>query len=326
MSSGGVAVLVFGVALVATWLARRYAVHRRLMDLPGERRSHVVATPRGGGVAIVVALLPVFAWLAYSRGASWPLAGASALGLVLVAGIGWVDDHRPLSPWIRLGTHVVAGLLLAAGMAWAGQPLWWCAVVCVLAIGLVNVWNFMDGIDGIATTQAMLVGAGVLVLAPVAGLPLAVIAACAGFLPFNFPRARIFLGDVGSGGLGYLVACLLAWHVVSLPEAALLLLPLSAFMIDAALTLLSRILRGERWWTPHVQHLYQRFVHHGAPHVAVTSGYAVWTLLAIFLAAALVGHAWPVIIGALTTWYLLTATLWFLLRARLSRRTPGLQG
>ncbi|NYZ62973.1 lipopolysaccharide biosynthesis protein [Luteimonas deserti] len=313
---------IFVTALVGTWLARRYALRRRLVDLPGERRSHVHATPRGGGIAIVAAVLPVLLWLAWagSFGAMWL---AAAVGFVMVAGIGWVDDHRSLSPWLRLGIHATAAATLAAGMAWAGQPLWWCLCICVLAVGLVNVWNFMDGIDGLATTQAMLVAIACGLLSGHV-LPLAVLAACAGFLPFNTPRARIFLGDVGSGALGFLIACLFA--SLPAPDAApatlLLLLPVSAFMIDAALTLGARMLRGERWWMPHVQHVYQRLVQHGASHMAATLGYAAWTFVAVGLLAILGRQAPAPIFGAVATWYLLTAATWLVLRVRLDRRTP----
>lgn len=306
------------IAVLGTWLARRYALRRRLLDAPGVRRSHAVATPRGGGAAIVVAVLPVFAWMTWQDAGRWPLAVACAAGLAMVAGIGWLDDHRPLSPWLRLTVHVVAAGMLAASLLWLGNPLWWAACMFALAVGLVNVWNFMDGINGIATTQAMLVA----LAAPWLGLPwilpLVVLVACCGFLPFNFPRARIFLGDVGSGSLGWLVACLFAWLPGSSLDAALLLmLPLSAFLVDATLTLLSRMLRRERWWTAHVQHVYQRLVHRGRSHVAVTVAYGLWTLLAILVLWLFAGRTTPAIIGVLAAWYLLTATTWFVFRVRL---------
>ena len=115
--------LFFAVACAGTWLARRYALHRDLLDHPGERSSHVVPTPRGGGIAIVVALLAACAWLAPRTPgpASWLV--ATAIGLALVAGIGWIDDHRPLSPWLRLGVHALAAAVLATGLLRAGAPL-----------------------------------------------------------------------------------------------------------------------------------------------------------------------------------------------------------
>nr|WP_255692023.1 hypothetical protein [Luteimonas sp. XNQY3] len=247
-----------------------------------------------------------------------------ACGLALVAAVGWIDDHRPLSPWGRLAVHILAAAMLAIGVAWTGQPVWWAIAVFALALGLVNVWNFMDGINGLASTQAILVALGCLLLGLLGGgalLACIVAAACAGFLPFNVPRARIFLGDVGSGALGFLVACLIALAPAPDPVVSLLwLLPLSAFLIDAALTLLSRIIRGERWWTPHVQHVYQRCVQAGHAHAVVTCGYAAWTLLSILVAVSMAGAPQPVIIGAFATWYLLGVAIWLNFRIRHARR------
>jgi UDP-N-acetylmuramyl pentapeptide phosphotransferase/UDP-N-acetylglucosamine-1-phosphate transferase len=315
-------VAAFLAALALTALARRYALSRQLVDAPGERRSHSIATPRGGGIAIVAVVLPTMAWLGIASLSSVLLLGAG--GLALVAAIGWVDDHRPLSPWLRLAVHVLAAVLLSVGVIWAGQPLWWAIVVLALALGLTNVWNFMDGINGLASTQAILAALAFLLLGlrgDGAFLACIVAAACAGFLPFNFPGARIFLGDVGSGALGYLVACLIALAPAPDPVISLLLLlPVSAFLIDAALTLLSRMIRHERWWTPHVQHMYQRCVQAGHTHVVVTGAYATWTLLSILVAIRAAGAPQPVIIGAFATWYLIGVTIWLTFRIRHARR------
>jgi len=310
----------FLAALTLTALARRYALWRQLVDAPGERRSHQVATPRGGGIAIVVVIVPAMLWLARVEPETAPVYLLGAWGLALVAGIGWIDDHRGLSPWGRLLVHVLAAALLAAGMMWSGQPPWRALVVFALALGLVNVWNFMDGINGIAASQAVLVALGIALLATSgAALVLCCVlaAACLGFLPLNFPNARIFLGDVGSGALGYATACLVAL-AATLPPVGLLLvaLPLSAFLIDATLTLLSRIIRGERWWTPHVQHMYQRWVQAGHSHAVVTLAYAAWTLLSILVAIRLARAPQPVIIGAFATWYVLGVAIWLMFRAR----------
>lgn len=318
-------VAAFLAAFALTALARRYALSRQLVDVPGERRSHTVATPRGGGIAIVAVVLPVMVWLGVSGRVAPSISLLGACGLALVAAIGWIDDHRPLSPWVRLLVHIVAAVLLAGGASWAGQPFWWTAIVFAFALGLVNVWNFMDGIDGLASTQLILVASGFLLLGlgdARALLACVIAAACLGFLPFNFPRARIFLGDVGSGALGYLVACLIALAPVHTPGASVVwLLPFSAFLIDAALTLLARIIRGERWWTPHVQHMYQRCVQAGHTHAVVTGGYALWTLLSILAAIWMAGASQPVIIGVFATWYLLGVTIWLIFRIRHTRRT-----
>jgi UDP-N-acetylmuramyl pentapeptide phosphotransferase/UDP-N-acetylglucosamine-1-phosphate transferase len=318
----GVGILsVFGVACLGTWLARRYALAYRLIDLPGARRSHSVATPRGGGIAIVAAMLLALLLAALgSTDEPLPLAGVG-IGLLLVAAVGWIDDHRPLSPWIRLAVHVVAAACLGAGLIGSGAGEGRALIGAILALVLTNVWNFMDGIDGLAASQALLVALGCVLVASgirSAFLPLALAAACAGFLPYNLPRAQIFLGDVGSGSLGYLLAALMAFQAGRAPaDAILLLLPLSAFLVDATLTLGQRVLRGERWWLPHTQHAYQRWARHCARHGLVTSAYAGWTavmLLNLWLAS---GRGVAVKMLALSGCYLAGAITWMWLQ-----RTP----
>ncbi len=289
MSCTGAWIALAGIASAAgTWLARRYALARHLLDEPGERRSHQVPTPRGGGAAIVAVMLAVAAGLLVRASAPEAvLLGGFVLALALVAGIGAWDDHRPLSPWLRLAVHGLAGALLGGALWWAGAPAWLVVAGALLVPGLVNVWNFMDGINGLAASQALLCAG--LFASGLAGdwrlLAWAAAAACLGFLPFNFPRARIFLGDVGSGALGLVLAWLLAVLVLQRPGAwpsALALLP---FLADAGFTLVRRMLRGEKWWQPHATHLYQRLARRHGSHVPVTLAYAgVTAVLAAFAA------------------------------------------
>lgn len=310
-----------GIGALGTWIARRYALRARLIDQPGERRSHAAATPRGGGAAIVAAMLVAVAAAIATDLQNAVLPTAFAIGLLLVAGIGAVDDHRPLSPWLRLGVHAVAAALLAGGL-WAayGDP-WLALGAFALAIGLTNVWNFMDGIDGLAASQAALFAAAVAVWlhGPAQWLALALGAACCGFLPFNFPRAKIFLGDVGSGALGYAVAALcLALAAEARPGWGLSLLPLAAFLVDAALTLVGRMLRGERWWTPHVTHAYQIWARKGG-HVRVTLLYGLWTAIGIALWWSFRAENAVFITMVLLAWYTLSGLIW-----RGLRRESGL--
>ena len=299
------------------WAALGYARRRALVDLPGERRSHAVPTPRGGGAAIAVVLVLATAWLAWRAPGYLPLLAGFGTGVALVSLVGWLDDHRPLSAWLRLGVHVVAGGLFAAG-TWLQ---WGDALVAMVAfgatVGLVNVWNFMDGIDGLAATQALLVSAIPVALAGMPGLALglALGAATLGFLPWNFPRARLFLGDVGSGALGFAVGGLVAMATAAAGPRALVLalLPLSAFLVDAGLTLGSRMWRRERWWQPHVSHAFQCAARrHG--HVPVTLGYAAWTSLAMAAAFALRDVAVTSVSIALLPWYGSGSVAWWLLR------------
>jgi UDP-N-acetylmuramyl pentapeptide phosphotransferase/UDP-N-acetylglucosamine-1-phosphate transferase len=272
-------------------------VHARragLLDPPGERRSHDAPTPRGGGVGIVLAALIAMVALSACapQAASWRVL---ATGLALVAGIGWWDDHRPLPPVPRLLVHALGAACLAAAMHLQGAGAAAVAATFVLGLVLVNVWNFMDGINGLAASQGLLCAAGFAVLLGDAWRLLAgvVAGACLGFLPFNFPRARVFLGDVGSGALGYLMAALLAACWASRTPAwwPLLLLPPLAMLVDAGLTLLWRVRRGDRWWQAHVQHAFQRWSRHRG-HARVCLAYAVWTFAAVALMLAAL-H-WPV--------------------------------
>ena len=332
-ASQGFALALFVCGVIAsaalTALARRYAMRRELLDLPGQRRSHALPTPRGGGAGPVLVLLAGGVLLFAFDSASQPELGICLFGLAAVAGIGWFDDHRPQSAWLRLAVHLIAALM--ASIALIGiphTPMQFASIALstVVAAGFVNAWNFMDGIDGLAASQANLVAVIVLVGSLFAGwlggawwsFALLLFAATLGFLPFNVPRARIFLGDVGSGALGFVVACLLLRSVVagglSWPVA---LLPASAFLIDSGMTLLQRFVRGKPWWRPHREHLYQWLVRSGRSHIHVTVCYALWTLAAGALALALARSS-PAVGGWITGTALLCGSLfWMWLRNRL---------
>lgn len=304
------------------WMARRYALGRRLLDQPGERRSHAVATPRGGGIAIATALLLASLWLAWrihaGGGQGLLSMGAFASGLLLVAGSGWVDDHRPVSPWKRLALHALASGQFALALWLEGAGATAVAAAFLAPLVLTNVWNFMDGIDGLATTQAILAAAAIALWATGAWwwLAVALLAASAGFLPWNLPRARIFLGDVGSGSIGFALGALLAATLADARGAGawLLLLPLSAFLVDAGLTLGRRVLRGERWWTPHVAHAYQVLSRRIGRHGPVTALYAFWTVLSIVVAMSGRDLAFTSISMVLPAWYASGAALWLLVQ------------
>ena len=311
--------LHFAGAAVGTWLARRYALKGDLVDQPGERRSHTVPTPRGGGIAIVAMVLTASAILGLqSAGDHWLLWGF-APGLLMVAGIGWWDDHRPLSPGLRLGVHAVAGALLALGIWSATGDAVLAVVAFLLAMGLVNVWNFMDGINGLAASQALLAALAYAALMPGGGglpwLAWGLFAACAGFLPFNFPRARIFLGDVGSGALGYVLAALAATSMAASPRDGmpLVLLPLCLFLVDAGFTLAWRMLRGEHWWTPHVSHLYQQAARRWG-HTTVTVIYSVFGSVTLLLSFMLSNTALETTAMVVAGTYGVGGMLWVLLR------------
>lgn len=316
----------FVLGCAATWLARRYALRRKLIDQPGARRSHRDATPRGGGIAIVLVMLVAMAVLATREPTRIPELALAAAGLVLVAGIGWIDDHRPLPAALRLCVHVLAAVLLCIGLWLAGASFLDLAVAFVATVVLTNVWNFMDGINGIAASQAVLVASAYALFAgqgPVFWLGLALAAGASGFLPFNFPRARIFMGDVGSGTLGYALASLLAVSSLHADPGVriLLLFPLLAFLLDASLTLLSRMVRGDRWWEPHTLHAYQAWARRRG-HARVTVAYALATAVASAVMLAVRSSHWSFIMLLYVAFLSFGGLAWMLLRERPMDRYP----
>jgi len=283
-------------------LLRRASV----LDRPNERSSHEIPTPRGGGIAVVGASLA--GWLALVAAGAAPLSLLAAIaGAAMLAMVCWLDDLRGLSPAVRFGAQCAAVALgvvaalpdgavfqgwLPAGLDRAAAALLW--------VWFVNLYNFMDGIDGIAGSEAASIGIGLALFAiagigddPALAATAAIIAAAAiGFLVWNWAPARIFLGDVGSVPLGYLLGFLLLAAAAEGHWAAALILPLY-FLADATITLLRRLLRRERIWQAHREHFYQRAVQAGLSHDAVARRVALAN--AALIACALIAeHATPV--------------------------------
>lgn len=307
------------LCLVAAWIgsawALRYARREQVLDHPGERSNHAMATPRGGGIAMVAVMAGVFVWLGSANAGDRLVLLAMLAGLLLVGAIGWLDDHRPVPARLRLAVHVLAAVLVAAATAASGWPRW-CAALALVAIPvLVNIWNFMDGIDGIAASQAMVWGLALAAWAPATpagGVGLALAMACLGFLPFNFPRARVFMGDVGSGALGFLVAAgglLLARRQQA--DALAGLFVLAPFLVDAGLTLARRVWRRERWWQAHSQHAYQRLARTWKRHAIVTAVYLLLAASGAVLGQMLRFQETVVTISFMLLWYIGMAALWW---------------
>ena len=287
-------------SFVATWLlvgvVRKITLRVGLLDLPNSRSSHVIPTPRGGGMAILlVALSAVAVNMVLDR---MPLVAALAwiLGGAVVGVAGLIDDIHGLSATVRVGFHVLAaaGLLMAAGglpplpmpagdmdLGYLGWVLGGLAIVWSI-----NLYNFMDGIDGLAAAQSLFVaGAGALLVgtgsvADHVQLPLFALAgASAGFLVWNLPPAKIFMGDVGSGFIGFSLAAaafLAGAHGSTTMWTWLALNGL--FFTDATTTLLSRLVRRQRVYEAHRSHVYQRLTRRWNSHRAVTLTYSMVNL------------------------------------------------
>ena len=269
-----VCALLLGVLIssyLLTGLMRRYALSMNLLDLPNERSSHTQETPRGGGVAFVISFLLglLLVWIA--GGISLQIMLAVMGGGILVAAIGFWDDHGHVSRKARLIVHLLAaswaasGIMLSAGLNPFLMPngLLMLSSIFILT-WLVNLFNFMDGIDGLAGSEAVFIAfsGGLLVwMAGAHGLALVFVilaASVLGFLIWNWPPARIFMGDVGSGFLG-LVLGILALTAMTLDVVEIWpwLILFSVFWVDATITLSRRILRGDRWYEAHCTHAYQ---------------------------------------------------------------------
>jgi Fuc2NAc and GlcNAc transferase len=287
-------VLSFWFALILTGRIKSFAVKRSLLDHPNERSSHSSPVPRGGGLAIVVTVLGYLILAASFHMLDWKTAIGIGGGGLAVAAVGWADDVRSIPASRRLIVHFAAAVW---AVAWIGglpslnvgtRVLSLGGVGNVLAvIGLVwatNLFNFMDGIDGIAAIEAVCIGvlSGLLFLmrhdASWAVLSFVVAAAALGFLKWNWSPASIFLGDVGSGFLGFFFGAiaLSSERAGSLPFLVWAIL-FAAFIIDATVTLTRRMPLGG-WGKPHRSHAYQRAVQAGFSHARVSIGFGAFNL------------------------------------------------
>ncbi|MGY2438953.1 MraY family glycosyltransferase [Pseudomonas sp. SDO52101_S400] len=278
---------VFVVSCGLTWVLRRYALAKSLMDIPNERSSHSTPTPRGGGVAIVLAFcaaVPVLAGLGLLSPAD--LYGLLGSGL-MIAIIGFADDHGHIAArWRLLGHFIAAGwaLFFLSGLApvsffglvidlgWLGS-----ALALIYLVWMLNLYNFMDGIDGLASAEAVCVCLGAaLVYWQTAHLeliwaPVVLASAVAGFLCWNFPPAKIFMGDAGSGFLGIILGVLAlkaGWANPELLWSWMILL--GVFMVDATFTLVRRLLQRQKVYQAHRSHAYQHAAQSFASHKKVT--------------------------------------------------------
>ena len=282
------------IAFIASWLLtgllRRYALAASVLDIPNARSSHSTATPRGGGVAIVLVFLLgilLLHWFnAIPSTAFYGLFGAGAW----IAIIGFIDDHQHIPARWRLIGHFIGA---AWGLFWLDSlpfNLAWLSygLATFYLVWLLNLYNFMDGIDGIASIEAISVTlGGTLLLGVSASYPLLLLlSAVAGFLVWNYPPAKIFMGDAGSGFLGITLGLL------SLQSSHLLaswLILLGVFIVDATLTLARRFLRGEKVYEAHRSHAYQFASRHYSSHKTVSLAVAAINIFWLLPIALWVG-------------------------------------
>ncbi len=302
MSLVGSMSLAFMLSLGLGWLLAHPRLGLRVIDRPNERSLHSRPVPRTGGLAILAGLTVAIAVQALGHGLPDGLPWVG-LGIVLIGGISFVDDCRSLPARWRFLVHLMAaGLFLYGGIAI--QPSDWLAgagLFVVLLLGIVwmiNLYNFMDGMDGLAAGMAVIGFSGLALLAAMSGalslvpVALVVAAAAAGFLVWNFPPARIFMGDSGSSSLGFLAAVLPLWGTREGLPLVPAMIVFSPFIADASWTLARRLWRGERIWEPHKQHGYQRLVESGWGHRR--TALAAYGLMVVCLLLGLVAGRLPV--------------------------------
>ena len=328
-------VLCLFFSTIMTGLLKRYG-QSRLLDQPNHRSSHYIPTPRGGGMAIVATFLLASPFLVVSQvsdlyGVSYGsllLIWIAALGIALV---GFIDDHLSLEPKTRLIVQSLSAALVVVAvdglpeltffgwqlnLAWFGYALAWLGV-----IWFINLYNFMDGIDGLAAGEAVTVCAVMALLHyllgsewPFASLTLLLGASVAGFLCWNFPPAKIFMGDGGSGFLGMMLASLMLLDASFAPQFLWAwLVMLGVFVVDATWTLLNRYRLKCHLSDAHRTHAYQYLARHWKSHRNVTLMVLLINVLWLApIAAMIVGGALDGMLGLIIAYLPLTYLAFYL--------------
>jgi len=319
-------ILLTSLSYLLVYLIRRYAERRQIIDHPNERSSHVTPTPRGAGLAVVILVIGMGLW--FAREAGWSRSLIYIVCGLVIAWLGWRDDVSSLSARLRFA---VQGLVAAVSIFGLGYfkavtiPLFGelqLGVVGVIItflwiVGLINAYNFMDGIDGIAGGVALAGALGWMMLAShmhnnfVFWIALAIAASSLGFLGHNWSPAKIFMGDVASTFLGYTFAVLPLLSADQGGDALMLgTLLMWTFIMDSSVTFFQRLFKGEKLLYGHRSHLYQRLVIGGYKHATVSTFYILLTLL-----ASLLSYAWSwgqsyapplIILGLPVIWILLS--------------------
>lgn len=323
------------VSFALTGLSLVYARRVGMIDKPSARRSHVHPTARGGGIAITATIL-LFLLLPVFETGSASQVWLYCCSLAAISLLGWIDDHKPVAARYRFAVQIIVALvviafewsLLATETAWAlsaGTML--IAVVLVLAICWnINLVNFMDGSNGLAAVTGLFAAAVLWWLNVLAvdqtGVLIASVAVMSivGFLPWNWPFGRLFMGDAGSYAIGFTLA-FLSMHALMTGVASLwqLILVQSVFLVDSSATLVFRVIRGEQWYTAHREHAYQRLLTMGMSHTRVLMIYSVINVFLILPVLVFIhGHEQlqgPIVL--LTLLVLLASWWWVQYRWRL---------
>ena len=290
--------IFFLLAFAMTYFMRAYALKKNIIDNPNERSSHSIPTPRGGGVAVVCSYLLALAVLIYSQQLSVYIGLTLMAAGFVVALLGFLDDRGHINSMLRLAIHflVAIGVVISLGgfgevTIFNGVQLGFIAnIVAVLfLVWLLNLYNFMDGINGIASVEAITTTSSMAMLYYLLNTSLNsdllwLLAACVfGFLLWNFPKAKIFMGDACSGFLGLTLGIL---ALIALKENLALfcawIICLGVFVVDATYTLIKRVLSGYKMYDAHRSHSYQILSRKWGSHTPVTLAIAAINLFWLF--------------------------------------------
>lgn len=319
-----IAIASFVTSLIGTKLTIATLRKRKAMiDRPNPRGNHKVPTPRGGGIALVL----TFAIFLLMSDASYGI----VLALFMLAAVSLLDDLSPLPPWIRL--LVQAGAVFFALPAvdvpaiFGGlvNPLWANIIIALVWLWFINLFNFMDGIDGISACEMISVGFGIFIICVIgkffpsdeAAFALIIGASGCGFIWWNWHPAKIFLGDVGSVPIGFLLCFLLLQMAAAGFWVVALILP-AYYLADGTITIIRRAAQGKKIWKPHSEHFYQKAVRSGRSHDTVVRHIFGINMLLIFLAVFTILNPELAWLNLLTAYVIVFLLLWAY--ARMYRR------
>lgn len=299
---------------------RKYAIQNTIMDMPNHRSSHKIPTPRGGGLIIVIFSLCGFFYLAFSSYLTVKESLAIIIPLLLVSGLAWQDDKKNISTVVRAGCYFLAASCLVFFMEINIEIIHLWLMNFILVVGIVwmiNLNNFMDGIDGIAGAEALTAMLFAIIIFyqlqdfSLLLISMVIASSVLGFLIHNWPPAKIFMGDVGSCSLG-LIFCVIAFLAYKKHDVSLILwlILLSVFIVDTTLTLMKRILTNQKWYAAHKQHAYQILIQIGYSHKQVTLGVMGINMLIILPLAYLAFCTPEYIYSCLFLTYTVLTSVW----------------
>ena len=304
-----------------------------LLDIPNDRSSHTVPTPRGGGLAIVIVLLMSGVVSLFLPQAPIDVLVCLLLATLAFSLLGWQDDKHDLPASVRFLIQLLIAVFASGWLLWAAVPGYSTsfALLALLLLStlwiawMANLYNFMDGIDGISAVESLILGAttsywfAISGVASMAIICIAVAGASVGFMRWNWSPAKIFMGDVGSLALGafFAIIAIIGTTRLDIPLLAFLIL-YAVYLADSGVTLLHRIIKREKWWQAHRSHFYQRAVQSGFSHAQVSLSVMALNIIFAVLASLLIMGIINATAASVVTMAILMP-LMFLINSRFNR-------